>query len=282
MTQAANDSGPSPPHNSPQEGHYALTALQLLTRLPVQPLKGFEQAWVDRSTAYFPLAGLVVGVIVGAILLAAAAIWPAPVPALLAVVAGMAVTGALHEDGLADTVDGLGGGSTPEQRLGIMKDSRVGTYGALALIVAVALKVSALSMLAPIDAAVALILAHMSARVVPVLAAAYLPYVGDPATAKIPPLSSTPQRRWCAVILGLLPFVLIGGLMIVHKIRRFDLVIAFFVAALVSTGLTTTGISFAQEVSLAVIHTPLLFFAFVMLSEPMTTPPTRRPSSTAT
>ena len=197
------------PHSQPQEGHYALTALQLLTRLPVRPLAGFEAGWVDRSAAYFPLAGFIVGLVAAAVLILAAGIWPAPIPAVLAVVAGIAVTGALHEDGLADTVDGLGGGATPEQKLAIMKDSRLGTYGAIALIVALSLKVFALSALAPIDAAFALILAHMAARAVPVVAAAWLPYVGDASAAKVPPMKPTPGRMWCAVVLGLAPFLLI-------------------------------------------------------------------------
>ena len=197
------------PRSQHQEGHYALTALQLLTRLPVKPLAGFEPGWVDRSAAYFPLAGLIVGGIAAAILLLAAGIWPVPIPALLAVLAAAAVTGALHEDGLADTVDGFGGGATPEQKLAVMKDSRLGTYGTIALIIGISLKVFALSALAPIDAAFALILAHMSARVVPVIAASWLPYVGDASAAKIPPLKPTSGRMWCAVVLGVAPFLLI-------------------------------------------------------------------------
>ena len=191
------------------ESRYALTALQLLTRLPVRPMAGFEPAWIDRSTAYFPLAGLVVGVISAAILIAAAGIWPTPIPALLAVLAAIATTGALHEDGLADTADGLGGGKTPQERLAIMKDARLGTYGVVALVMAMALKVAALSALSPLEAAFALILAHMSARVVPVLAAGRLPYAGDASAAKIPPLKPSPRRLWFAVILGLAPFLLI-------------------------------------------------------------------------
>jgi adenosylcobinamide-GDP ribazoletransferase len=97
----------------------------------------------------FPLAGLVVGLIVGAILVLAA--WlgaPPSVAALIAVGAGLGLTGALHEDGLADVADGFGGGATRERKLEIMRDSRIGTYGVLALILAVALKATVLATLA--------------------------------------------------------------------------------------------------------------------------------------
>lgn len=81
---------------------------------------------------------------------------------------------------------------------------------------------------------------------------------------------------WVGGNIPLLPFVLIGGLAIVHKIRRFDLVVTFFVFAIGTIALTTPQIGFGTAVSLAVVHTSLLFFAFVMLTEPLTTPPMRR------
>jgi len=189
---------------------YLLAAFQLLTRLPVPQRGGFEPNWIGRGTAYFPIVGLVIGAICAAVLLASASIWPAPIPALLAVIAGAAATGALHEDGLADTADGLGGADTPDTCLEIMKDSRIGTYGTLALIFATSLKVAALSALNPLDGALALILAHMSARVVPVLAASRMPYVGWKDRAKIGPITDqTPRRRALAVVLGIAPLLIV-------------------------------------------------------------------------
>ncbi|MFX8554357.1 adenosylcobinamide-GDP ribazoletransferase, partial [Acinetobacter baumannii] len=91
-----------------------------LTRLPVPHLAGFEPDWLTRSAAYFPLAGLIVGAICGIVLSTASEIWGPAVAAVLAVAAGCAATGCFHEDGLADTADGLGGGQTAEQRLLIM------------------------------------------------------------------------------------------------------------------------------------------------------------------
>lgn len=122
-------------------------ALMLLTRVPV-PVRlpaprGAAAAWA------WPLAGMLVaalGAAVGGIALAAG--FPRDVAAGLALVATVLLTGALHEDGLADTADGFWGGHTPERRLEILRDSRIGTYGAVALVLALGLKWQALAALA--------------------------------------------------------------------------------------------------------------------------------------
>ena len=115
-------------------------AVQFLTRLPVPaiPVGGDD---LRRATAAFPFVGLLVAGVVLAVR-AVTEPWLGPAAAtVLAVSAGVAVTGAFHEDGLADTVDGLWGGWSPEQRVEIMRDSRLGTYGAVALMGALALQV---------------------------------------------------------------------------------------------------------------------------------------------
>ena len=116
-------------------------ALALMTRLPMPrvPEIAFERqaqaAWA------FPLVGLVVGLIAAVTGLCGLAIGlPVPIVAGLCVAVQIIVTGAMHEDGLADTVDGFWGGWEPERRLEIMKDSRIGTYGVLALVISVALR----------------------------------------------------------------------------------------------------------------------------------------------
>lgn len=84
--------------------------------------------------ALFPLAGAVIGALTGAVLVGAhLAGLPELFTATVAIAAGLAITGALHEDGLSDAADGLGGGRDREHRLAIMRDSRIGAYGALAL-----------------------------------------------------------------------------------------------------------------------------------------------------
>lgn len=192
--------------------HLFLCAVQFLTRIPVPPLKDFEASWITRSAKYFPLVGQIVGVLSGAALLAADQFWIWPIPALLAVTAGVLITGAFHEDGLADTADGLGGGRDIAQRLTIMKDSRIGTYGALALMIALAIKVSALSPLPAETAALLLIAAHGLGRTAAVIAMTAMSYAGDPDSAKSKPVPDGVTGPECllAIAFGLWPLLLIA------------------------------------------------------------------------
>jgi adenosylcobinamide-GDP ribazoletransferase len=139
-------------------------AVQFFTRLPNPRWVGFEQEWLHHASRYFPLVGLVVGSIAAGVYAAAALIFPAPVAAVLSTIASIYATGAFHEDGFADTCDGLGGGMTRERVLEIMKDSRVGAYGAIGIVCMLAAKCTALAMLPPASAIGALLLAHPLSR----------------------------------------------------------------------------------------------------------------------
>ncbi|MDG2531417.1 adenosylcobinamide-GDP ribazoletransferase [Caulobacter endophyticus] len=187
-----------------------LCAVQFLTRLPTPPLRGFEPDWITRSARYFPLVGLLVGGICALVLLAAGQVWDGWVPALLALGVGLLLTGGFHEDGLADSADGLGGGQTRERRLEIMKDSRVGTYGVLALVVVLGTKAATLATLAPAQAALALFAAHGIGRVAAVAVMAALPHVSDRADAKYKPAPDgvKPIEVLIAALLGLWPLLL--------------------------------------------------------------------------
>jgi len=153
-------------------------AVRLLTIVPLPSEKSFEPDWLPRAAKYFPLVGLLIGALLAAVLLAANHVWSGLVPALLAVTAGVLLTGAFHEDGLADSADSLGG-QTAEKRLAIMKDSRIGTYGTLALIASFGLRVAALAALPPWLAAAALIAAHAGGRCAGVMLINTVPYVAD-------------------------------------------------------------------------------------------------------
>jgi len=139
-------------------------ALQFFTRLPIPRWVGFEQAWLNHASRYFPLVGLVVGAIGAAVYLIAAQWLPAAVAAVLSTAATIYLTGAFHEDGFADTCDGLGGGMTKERALEIMKDSRVGAYGAIGIVCMLGAKLAALATLPPAIATGALLLAHPLSR----------------------------------------------------------------------------------------------------------------------
>jgi adenosylcobinamide-GDP ribazoletransferase len=111
-----------------------LVALRFLTRLPVPFVRTLDAPPLDAAMTMFPLAGAIIGALTGSVLiLAGLAGLPELLTASLAIAVGLIITGALHEDGLSDVVDGFGGGHTREQRLDIMRDSRIGAYGALAL-----------------------------------------------------------------------------------------------------------------------------------------------------
>ena len=119
-----------------------LSAVQFLTRLPV-PDPGWEDGRLDRAAKWFPLVGALVGLICGVVFFVLSSLVVRGLPHLeIAVLFGVLITGALHEDGFADTADGFFGGSSPEKRLIIMRDSRIGTYGAIALVGALVLRIS--------------------------------------------------------------------------------------------------------------------------------------------
>jgi adenosylcobinamide-GDP ribazoletransferase len=119
-------------------------AFQFLTRFPVPQIR-VDDGDLQRASAAFPLVGLAVGAVGVVVRAGAEPLW-GPVPATIAaVVAMVAATGAFHEDGLADTADGVWGGWDPDQRVAIMRDSRIGTYGTVALVGMLALRVSLLA-----------------------------------------------------------------------------------------------------------------------------------------
>lgn len=194
-----------------QEFKYFLIALQFLTRIPVKSFDDFEPVWLDRTAKYFPLVGALVGVIGGAVIVATTIFIPQPLPALLGLCAAIAVTGAFHEDGLADTADGFGGGQTREQRLEIMKDSRIGTYGTIALLAMLATKATALMQIGPIQMVFTFIAAHAAARLTGVIAIRVMHYAGDAEAAKVKPLARSISNGELAVAIffGLAPGVLL-------------------------------------------------------------------------
>jgi adenosylcobinamide-GDP ribazoletransferase len=147
-----------------QQCRLFLIALQFFTRLPIPRWVGFDAEWLHQSSRYFPLVGVVVATVSASMYALAALIWPAPVAALLATLAGIYLTGAFHEDGFADMCDGFGGGLTRERVLEIMKDSRIGAYGAIGIGCLLALKVTLLALLPPGAAVAALFLAHPLSR----------------------------------------------------------------------------------------------------------------------
>lgn len=162
-------------------------AIGFLTRVPMLIQIDYSQRLMNQSSLYFPIVGLFLGVCyAGTYTLLTLAFSPLT-SALLVVILHLWLTGAFHEDGLADSVDALGGGHTIEKRLEIMKDSRIGTYGTVALVMALALKVALLTEVNPTW--LAFLAAPMVARLTPLLIMGYLPYVTAPDKSKSKPVA---------------------------------------------------------------------------------------------
>ena len=140
------------------------TALQFFTRLPIPAWVGFEAAWLHQAARYFPLVGVAVAAITATVYALAAALLPSSVAVVLSTAAGIYATGAFHEDGFADMCDGFGGGMTMDRVLEIMKDSRVGAYGAIGIACLLILKLTTLASLPPLAVIGALFLAHPLSR----------------------------------------------------------------------------------------------------------------------
>ena len=154
------------------------TAFTFLTRIPVARWSGSQAQDLSRSTPWFPVVGVVVGSLIAAVVVAVAAAAPVWLAAVVGIVMGLAVTGALHEDGLADVADSAGA-LTVAHKLAVMRDSRVGTYGVLALLLVLMMRFASLSAFAGAGWTVVagvVITAHVLARWSSVALMAWQPY----------------------------------------------------------------------------------------------------------
>jgi adenosylcobinamide-GDP ribazoletransferase len=136
-------------------------AVQFLTRIPIRSARGDE---LSPAVVWFPVVGALIGATVGGVAAGLGELVPMAVAAAVAVLAGIALTGAFHEDGLADTADALAGGWTREQRLEILVDPHHGSYGVAALCGSIVLRIFAVGSLGPAAAFTGLVAAHSLAR----------------------------------------------------------------------------------------------------------------------
>jgi adenosylcobinamide-GDP ribazoletransferase len=190
-------------------------AVRYFTRLPVPSGVSHSEQQLEQAARYFPLVGVIVGVVGALVTVVAAQILPTP----LAILAGMAstllVTGAFHEDGFADAVDAFGGGFDRAQVLGIMKDSRIGSFGAIAIAMMLLAKFSALQQIGAWNGlrtlGLALVAGHAVSRLAPTVLMFALEYVREDENSRARPLTrplSIPELA-LAVACGLAPCVLL-------------------------------------------------------------------------
>jgi len=165
-------------------------ALGYFTRLPVPGWVGYSPDGLARAARYLPAVGLLVGGAGALVFWLASQVWPQAVAVVFAMVATIALTGAFHEDGLADTADGLGGGWDKAKILAIMKDSRVGSYGVIAVILALLGKYALLSTLPAGQVVAALIAGHAVSRFCAVSLMATMDYARDDESSKARPVAA--------------------------------------------------------------------------------------------
>jgi adenosylcobinamide-GDP ribazoletransferase len=175
-----------------RELEYFFAALRFFTRLPVPAWVGHSAEQLDHATRYFSLMGIIVGSIGASVTLMASLVLPVSIAIILGMVATLLTTGAFHEDGLADAVDGFGGGWTVLRILDIMKDSRVGSYGAVAMSMMLLGKFSALHEIGLHNGVMllglSLIAGHAVSRLASTSLLFFLEYVREDALSKSKPL----------------------------------------------------------------------------------------------
>jgi adenosylcobinamide-GDP ribazoletransferase len=250
-----------------QELRLFLTAVQFFTRIPVPASVGHSAEQLDGATRYFPLVGIIVGAAAAIVLALATLRLPLGVAVLLSMLASVMITGAFHEDGLADSADGLYGGWTVQDRLRIMKDSRSGVFGVLALILVLGLKYASLCALGWPAAACALLFAHPFSRCCAVWVMQRLPYVREDETSRAKPIarSVSPASLAIASLTALLPAALLAWwwrnpLAVLAGVAAALLALGFMLRQLGSKlgGYTGDGLGATQQLSEIAIYIGLL------------------------
>ncbi|MCC5845402.1 MAG: adenosylcobinamide-GDP ribazoletransferase [Verrucomicrobia bacterium] len=200
-----------------REIHLFFTALMFFTRLPCPKNIDHDADTLNASQKYFPVMGWIVGGFAWLTCWLALHLFPAEIAVLLSICASVLLTGAFHEDGFTDTCDAFGGGFTKEQILTIMKDSRIGAYGVLGILLLILLKVHSLTHLiesvSPRVLAAVFISAHTGSRYLAGTFVSSHNYVQDLDQSKSKPIAKRKPTR-CeqiqALIFTLIPFALFG------------------------------------------------------------------------
>src|SRR5688500_17032983 len=168
------------------------TAIMFYTRIPCPEWVDHDADNLNKATRYFPLIGWIVGLVTWLIFIAGQYFFSMQISILLSIAGGVLITGAFHEDGFADVCDGFGGGWTSEKILNIMKDSRVGTYGVVGMLLIFALKIFALTELLTFDlyfCIKSVLLAHVGSRFTAVTMMRTHEYAREDASSKVKPLA---------------------------------------------------------------------------------------------
>ena len=210
-----------------KQWRYFLLAVGFFTRVPVPSQPDFAESELNHSVKYFPLVGLMVGLLAAATYYVFGQIFSHNIAIIASMAATVFATGAFHEDGLADSADGLGGGWQREQVLTIMQDSRLGTYGAVALFFVLLAKFELLSGMHADMTLLAIICAHPLSRMCAVWLMATLPYVKSSGKSK--PLATAISRAdlCIATAIGLLPLLALVWLIYIVTLGYWQITLGY-------------------------------------------------------
>lgn len=250
----------------------ALIALGYFTRAPIPAWVGWSEYELDRAARYFPLVGTAVGAVAALALMAGTYLWPVSIAVALSMACTLLLTGAFHEDGLADAADGFGGGYTRDRVLEIMRDSRIGSFGAIALVIVLLAKFVALVEIgraSPSQAMLALVVAHAASRAVGLLVMTQLPYARlDDAQAKAKPVAQDiGAREWITgLLLGAAPAMFAAAAGVIGATTLLTLAVACAVVLFAATryfrarigGYTGDCLGATQQVAEVAIYLVLL------------------------
>jgi len=192
-----------------------LLVLTFFTRLRLPESLGNHIDHDSRLTdavVFFPLVGFGIGLITGGVWYLSSMFLPAGVSAGLAISVGLVLTGALHEDGFADCADGLGGSTDRAKTLEIMHDSRIGTYGGLALVVSVGLRWACIMALSPFSGVCALVISHTASRSSMPLAMKWSQYARTQGLGKLASGEVPDAQFFISILVAFVCSVLFGGI----------------------------------------------------------------------
>lgn len=217
---------------------FFFTALMFYTRIPCPSFTDHNPNYLNKATRYFPLIGWVVGAISFLFYWLSSFLFDTNIASIIALMAGVLVTGAFHEDGLADVFDGFGGGWTKAKILEIMKDSRVGAYGAIAVFFLLMLKFFGLNSLTTIhhfsthNLLFLFITYHSLARLTAINIVFTAAYSRDDATSKVKPIvkAYTFKEVIGAYFFGLLPLIILAFYNSMYLIVLLPLAVLYFFA----------------------------------------------------
>jgi adenosylcobinamide-GDP ribazoletransferase len=239
------------------------TAVMFFTRIPCPKWVDHSEEYLNKASMYFPLIGWIVGGFSALVFWASKFLFPVSIAVIFSMIASILLTGAFHEDGFADVCDGFGGGWTKEKILEIMKDSRVGSYGVIGMILMLGTKFALLNQISIQFIPAALIAGHSLSRFASTSVIFTHQYVRENEDSKAKPLAKKMQFSdiILAAVFGTIPLLFMQNYLFVLAIIPVFLARWYMMRYFVKWigGYTGDCLGAVQQV------TEVVFYIFVLL-----------------